>query len=193
MKDIGLKNPTASLTDYNITTCVTAYWNLSSNQLIKETLQKNQGTLTSNGTLVIKTGKFTGRSPKDRFIVKDTITSQTVDWNDINQPFDEERFDILQEKLINYLNGKDLYIKDAAIVNAKKHQLKVRLIAEYSWSAHFVHNMFVRLTEDQIIQHIPEWTILCAPGFKADPAIDQTRAENFSIINFTKKTILMGG
>jgi len=152
-----------------------------------------QGTLTANGTLSIKTGKFTGRSPKDRFIVKDDLTAKSVDWNDINQPFDSEKFSILEEKITNYLNGKDLYIKDAAIVNAKTHQLKVRLIAEYPWSAQFVHNMFVRLNEEEILNHQPEWTILCAPGFKANPAVDKTRAENFSIINFSKKTILIGG
>lgn len=193
MNQVGIKNPKASLSDYNITNWVSAYWNLSSNELIKETLQKNQGTLTANGTLVIQTGKFTGRSPKDRFIVKDNITSDSVDWNDINQPYAPENFDILQDKLTAYLNGKDLYIKDAAIVNASEHQLNVRLVAEYPWSAHFVHNMFIRLTEEQILKHEPEWTILCAPGFKADPAVDKTRADNFSIINFSKKTILIGG
>ena len=149
--------------------------------------------MTANGTLVIKTGKFTGRSPQDRFIVKDDLTAQSVDWNDINKPFEAEKFDLIQEKLTDYLNGKDLYIKDASIVNAQKYRLKVRLIAEYPWSAQFVHNMFLRLSENEILKHDPEWTILCAPGFKADPAVDQTRAENFSIINFSKKTILIGG
>ncbi len=189
----GLKNPSSTLSDYNINNWITAYWNLNPSQLIKETLQKNQGTLAANGTLVIKTGKFTGRSPLDRFIVKDDLTTQSVDWNTINQPFDSIQFDKLQDKLTAYLNGRDLYIKDAAIVNAEKYKLKVRLIAEYPWSAQFVHNMFVRLSEEDILTHTPEWTILCAPGFKANPNVDGTRAENFSIINFTKKVILIGG
>ena len=193
MNQTGTKNPNADLSSYGIESWKTAFWNLSPNQLIKETLMKNQGTLTSNGTLTIKTGKFTGRSPKDRFIVKDTMTESKVDWNDINQPFEQANFDILKTKVSNYLSGKDLYIKDAAICNDKNYQLKVRLIAEYPWSAHFVHNMFVRLNQEEILNHMPDWTIYCAPGFHADPEVDGTVASNFSIINFTEKTILIGG
>lgn len=193
MQESGFKNPTAQLSEYGINVWKTAYWNLSPSLLIKETLQRNQGTLTSNGTLAITTGKFTGRSPKDRYIVKDAITNDKVDWNEINQPFSSEDFDSLQEKLVAYLNGKDLYIKDAAACNAQEYQLNIRLIAEYPWSAQFVHNMFVRLNEEQLMAHQPEWTVLCAPGFMAEPKTDNTRASNFSIINFTKKTILIGG
>ncbi len=193
MKEKGIKNPNASLQDYNITSCPNVYWNYRPDKLIKETLYKNQGTLTSNGTLAINTGKFTGRSPQDRFIVKDSITENKVDWNSINQPFDAEKFDQLQVKLTNYLNDKDLYIKDAAACHSPEHRLPVRLIAEFPWSAHFVHNMFLRLDDEQIKVHDPEWTILCAPGFHAEPEVDGTRASNFSIINFTKKIILVGG
>lgn len=193
MKELGVKNPNSNLTDHNISTWKTAFWNLSPNGLIRETLDKRQGTLTNNGALSIKTGKFTGRSPKDRFIVKDELTSSTVDWNNINQPFDTGNFEILQTKLTRYLSGKDLYIKDAAACRDKDFRLKVRLIAEYPWSAQFVHNMFVRLPEQEIITHDPEWVIYCAPGFHADPEVDGTRDTNFSIINFTKKVILIGG
>ncbi len=193
MKEQGIKNPLANLEDHNISTYKTAFWNLSPSDLIKETLHKNQGTLTSNGTLTIKTGKFTGRSPKDRFIVKDLLTADRVDWNEINQAFDADKFDLLEQELTQYLSGKDLYIKDAAICNAIDHKMKVRLIAEYPWSAQFVHNMFVRLEEDEILAHHPEWVIYCAPGYHADPETHGTRAANFSIINFSKKTILIGG
>ena len=193
MQESGIKNPKAQLSDHGINEWTKAHWNLTPNQLIKETLQRNEGTLTSNGTLAINTGKFTGRSPKDRYIVKDELTTDKVDWNDINQAFSPADFDLLQEKVLGYLHGKELYIKDAAACNAQEYQLKVRLIAEYPWSAQFVHNMFVRLSEEEILNHTPEWTILCAPGFQADPKTDNTRAANFSIINFSKKMILIGG
>jgi len=193
MKEVGVKNPNSKLQSHNIKSWKSAFWNLSPNELIKETLTKRLGTLTNNGALAIKTGKFTGRSPKDRFIVKDELTSSTVDWNEINQPYDQGNFEILQRKVTQYLEGKDLYIKDAAACNDKDYRLNVRLIAEYPWSAQFVHNMFVRLSESELLTHDPEWVIYCAPGFLADPEVDETRDTNFSIINFTKKTILIGG
>lgn len=193
MKEIGLKNPSSSLKAHNINSWKSAFWNLSPNELTKETLNKRQGTLTNNGALAIKTGQFTGRSPKDRFIVKDEITTNLVDWNDINHPFNQANFEILQQKVTQYLDGKELYIKDAAACTDKEHRLKVRLIAEYPWSAQFVHNMFIRLDEEEVLAHNPEWVIYCAPGFQANPEVDGTRAKNFSIINFTKKVILIGG
>ncbi len=193
MKNLGIKNPKSTLESHLVEDYKHAFWNLEPSELINETLEKNQGTLTHNGVLVIKTGKFTGRSPKDRYIVKDDTTENHVDWNDINQPISAESFNILFEKITNYFKGKDIYIKDAAACNAKSYRLPIRLIAEYPWSAQFVHNMFVRLNEEETIIHEPEWVIYCAPGCLADPISDGTRDSNFSIINFDKKIIIIGG
>lgn len=189
----GIKNPKADLKDHGIKDFKKAFWNLDSSTLVKETLTKNLGTLTSNGTLMIKTGKFTGRSPKDRFIVQDSITQSKVDWNDINQPISDANFQILKHKVTEHLSGKELYIKDAAICNDPTYQMKVRLIAEYPWSAQFVHNMFVRLEEETLMTYEPDWVVYCAPSCLADPAVDGTNAENFSIINFSSKEIIIGG
>jgi phosphoenolpyruvate carboxykinase (ATP) len=193
MKNQGVKNPDSSLIDHGITNYKTAYWNLKPKQLIEETLDLGQGTLSHNGTLVIKTGKFTGRSPKDRFIVVDNITQDVVDWNDINIGIEEKSFNLLKKEICQYFNDKDLYIKDAAICNDPNYSIKARVIAEYPWSAQFVHNMFVRLSEEEILDFTPDWTIYCAPGFKADPKIHGTQSSNFSIINFSDKTIIIGG
>ncbi len=193
MKNCGVKNPAHTLSDHGINSTKKVYWNLSPHDLIQETLLRNQGTLASNGALVISTGRFTGRSPKDRYIVRDEITRNKVDWNAINQPISKDQFSVLKEKISRYLENKDLYIKDAAICKVEKHGIKVRLIAEFSWSAQFVHNMFVRLEQDEILEYNPEWIIYCAPGFEADPETDGTFANNFSIINFEEKTILIGG
>jgi len=193
MDNHGFKNPDASLINSQITNYKNAFWNLKPKQLIEHTLRLGQGTLSHNGTLVVHTGKFTGRSPKDRFIVKDDITSTTIDWNDINVPFDNENFEVLKNNICKYFSDKDIYIKDAAVGNDDKYQVNARVIAEYPWSANFVHNMFIRLSEEEITDFTPEWTIYCAPGYKADPKLHGTRAENFSIINFSSKTILIGG
>jgi len=193
MKVIGIKNPNANLSDHNISEIKTAYWNLKPNALIEDTLRRNQGTLTQNGTLTIKTGRFTGRSPQDRFIVKDSVTENIVDWNDINKPFERDKFDNLYQKVTGYFRGKDIFIKDAAVCNDPSYQLKVRVLSEHSYSANFVHNMFVRLDNEELNSFSPEWLVYVAPGFEAEPEIDGTRSKNFSIINFEKKTIIIGG
>ena len=193
MKQKGLKNPSSKLENHNISNWKTAYWNLKPNQLTEETLRRNQGTLTYKGTLSISTGQFTGRSPKDRYIVKDALTTNTVDWNEINQAFTESDFDQLEQKVCAYLEHKDLFIKDAQIGNSQEYNLKVRVICEHPWSAHFVHNMFIRLDEEVLENFTPQWVIYVAPGLKADPKTDGTNSSNFSIINFSKKTIIIGG
>ncbi len=189
----GIKNPKASLQNLGIKGEKHQFWNLTPEELVEHSIKKGMGVLASSGALKINTGKFTGRSPMDRFIVKDDITSSTVDWGEINFPFSSEKFDILYNKITNYFSGKDLYIKDGYACADDNYRLNVRLVAEYPWSSQFLHNMFLRPDKNHLLNATPDWNILCAPGFLADPAIDGTRQENFAIINFTKKTVIIGG
>ena len=193
MKNYGMKNPNASLSDLGISEFKAAYWNLSPKELVAHTVQNRQGQLSDSGALVVQTGKFTGRSPKDRFIVKDKVTSNTVDWNDINKPILPMYYQQLRSKLIEHLSNTELYVRDAYACSDEKYRLSLRLVAEYPWSAMFAHNMFLRPSTNEILNANPEWTILCAPEFKANPDIDGTRQSNFSIINFSEKEILIGG
>lgn len=193
MKNYGMKNPNASLSDLGIVDFKAAYWNLSPKELVAHTVQNRQGQLSDTGALVVQTGKFTGRSPKDRFIVKDKVTSNTVDWNDINKPILPMYYQQLRDKVVQYLSKKELYVRDAYACSDERYRLTLRLVAEYPWSAMFANNMFLRPTTNEILSANPEWTILCAPGFKANPDIDGTRQSNFSIINFSHKEILIGG
>lgn len=192
MKNVGLKNPKADLTTLGLKN-VTAYWNSPVPELVERTLAMGEGVLSDTGALVIKTGEFTGRSPKDKFIVKDDITTNTVDWNNFNLPFDSQKFDALFDKVVAYLGGKEVYVKDAYVCADETYRLTLRVIAEKPWSAMFAGNMFMRPSEAEILSANPEWTIVCAPEFKADAAVDGTRQHNFAIINFTKKVILIGG
>jgi phosphoenolpyruvate carboxykinase (ATP) len=191
--ETGIKNPESDIHQLQISKPSQVYWNLKPNALIDQSLRRNMGTLSYNGTLTIKTGKFTGRSPKDRFIVKDAITENTVDWNDINQAIDSKSYDQLFKKLTQYFSGKDIFIKDGTLCRDDDHALDVRVVCEYPWSANFVHNMFNRPDNEKLQNFTPEWTVYCAPGFKADSKSDKTRQENFSIINFSKKQVLIGG
>ena len=193
MKETGIKNPSANLSDIGLKNIKTAYWNLKPTELVEKTLELNEGILADSGALVIKTGEFTGRSPADRFIVKDAKTADTVDWNNINMPFGAAKFGALREKILHHFEGKDVYVADAYACADANYRLNIRLVAEKPWSAQFASNMFLRPNREELLNAMPEWTILCAPTFMADASIDGTRQHNFAIINFTKKQIIIGG
>lgn len=189
----GSKNSSASLNYLNINTSGDEYWNLSSDELENKIIDLKLGIIADSGAVVINTGEFTGRSPKDRFIVKDTVTENTVDWNDINMPFPADKFDTLFKKVSTYLENKDLYVRDAYACAHSDYRLNLRLVSEMPWSNMFAHNMFNRLTEEEVATFEPEWTILQAPTFMANAKEDGTRQHNFAVINFSKKQILIGG
>jgi len=173
---------------------VNAYWNLDPETLQEHTLKKGMGVVTDNGTLAVRTGRFTGRSPKDRFLVKDDYTRDRVWWGRINKPISPENFDKLKQEITQYLSGKDVYVRDAAVCSHPKYQLNVRTIAEYPWSSYFVNNMFLRLGEEELDHFEEEWLVLCAPGYEhPDPESVGIIAGNFSILNFTAKIALVGG
>lgn len=169
------------------------FWNLTPAELVEDTIINGQGMLTDTGALAIQTGEFTGRSPKDRFIVCDEKTENAVWWGDVNIKFTPEKFDALYNRMKAYLTEKDMYVRDAYACADADHRLNLRVINENPWANMFAYNMFLRPTDEELVDFAPEWHIVCAPGFKADPAIDGTRQHNFAILNFTKKMILIGG
>ncbi|RKR15107.1 phosphoenolpyruvate carboxykinase (ATP) [Maribacter vaceletii] len=168
-------------------------YQLSADELHAVTLEKGLGVEASSGTLAINTGEFTGRSPKDRFIVKDAITKDKIWWGDINIPFDPDAFDKLHDKVISYLNEKELYVRDCYACADINYRMNIRVINEYPWSNMFAYNMFIRPTSEELKNFDPEWTVINAPGFMAVADVDGTRQHNFAILNFTKKIALIGG
>ncbi|ALL04271.1 phosphoenolpyruvate carboxykinase [Pedobacter sp. PACM 27299] len=169
-----------------------ALYQLNVSQLVEEALKNGEGTLADTGALAIDTGKFTGRSPKDRFIVCDELTEDSVWWGDINIKFSPEHFDSLLKKVTDHLNQDKFYVRDAYACADESYQTTIRVVTESAYQNLFAHNMFLRLGEEGLPAS-PEWTIIAAPGFLADPAVDGTRQGNFSLLNFTKKMILIGG
>ena len=169
-------------------------WNLTPEELQKETLRLGMGVETNNGTLAINTGKFTGRSPQDRFLVKDDYTKDRVWWGKVNKPVSPENFDRLQSNIEDYLSGKDIYARDGYVCADPKYRLNVRTVTEYPWSNMFIYNMFLRPEASELENFKEDWLILCAPGYVCpDPADYGIRQGNFSILNFTKKIALVGG
>lgn len=187
---MGLQNP--DLRYLNLKSGIEVKYQLSPAQLVEEALKNNEGTLASLGALAIDTGKFTGRSPKDRFIVCDTITEDEVWWSDVNIKFTPQKFDQLFVKITNYLSDKTVYVRDASACADKNYAISIRVITETAYQNLFAHNLFLR-PESIDLNIEPEWTIIAAPGFLANPIVDGTRQENFTLINFSKKMILIGG
>ncbi|MGB3776350.1 MAG: phosphoenolpyruvate carboxykinase (ATP) [Leeuwenhoekiella sp.] len=183
---------TISLENYGIDRA-TVHYQLSPKELHDLTVEKDMGREASSGALAINTGKFTGRSPKDRFIVIDDNTREKVWWGAINIPFDKDKFDRLQEKMTTYLSEREIYVRDAFACADSDYKMGIRVINQYPWSNLFAYNMFLRPEEEELENFEEEWLIINAPGFKADPEVDGTRQENFAILNFTEKTILIGG
>jgi phosphoenolpyruvate carboxykinase (ATP) len=160
---------------------------------VEDAIILGQGMLTDTGALAIETGEFTGRSPKDKFIVCDETTENAVWWGDVNIKFSTEKFDALYNKMLTYLGDKDLYIRDAFACADPSYRMNIRVITETPWANQFAYNMFLRPTEAELETFDPEWHVICAPEFLAVPEEDGTRQSNFAIINFTKKMIIIGG
>ena len=175
----NLATKSISLHQYGIESDL-IYYQLSSDKLHEITLQKGMGKEACSGALAVSTGEFTGRSPNDRFIVKDAITEEKVWWGDINKPFDPSAFDALYTKMAGYLKNKELFVRDCFACADKDYQLSIRVINEYPWSNMFASNMFINPTSAELDDFNPEWLVVNAPGFLADAISDGTRQHNFA-------------
>lgn len=192
MVDNTPSTKTISLDNYGIKNAKVNY-QLTPEQLHDITIAKGMGREAYNGALAVNTGEFTGRSPMDRFIVKDDITKDRIWWGPINIPFDSDKFDALYDKITAYLSEKEIYVRDCYACADPNYRTDIRVINEYPWSNMFVYNMFLRPKDSELEGFSPEWTVINAPGFMADAELDGTRQHNFAILNFTRKTAIVGG
>jgi len=167
--------------------------NLFPAALVEAALRRGEAELAAGGSLVAGTGKRTGRSPKDKFTIKDAVTENRVAWGSANQPFPPDKFDALYERVLDYLKGKELFVQDLFCGADPKYTLPIQVINEYAWHNLFVRQLFIRPTAEELKTHKPEFTIVSAPSFKADPKRDGTNGEVFVLVNFSKKLALIGG
>lgn len=193
MIESGLKATGSATADPDLAWGSNARRNLGPAELIEQALIRKEGKLTESGALAVDTGEFTGRSPKDRYIVKDDITSGRVWWEDQNIPFDPEKFDRLYDKVTAYLSGKEVFVQDVYACADPAYRINIRLVTEMAYQALFAHNLFLRPREDELLHHFPDWSILVATGYKADPRVDGTRRHNFVILHFKRRVVLIGG
>jgi phosphoenolpyruvate carboxykinase (ATP) len=167
--------------------------NLSSPALVELILERGEGQLSDQGAVVVRTGTYTGRSPKDKYLVHERGTDDLVDWGEVNQPFAADRFDALHTRVCEYLTGQDLLICDAFAGADPQHRIPLRVVAERAYHALFARQLFIRPIAAELGVHNPEWTILAAPSFACDPERDGTRSEVFIGIHFSRKFVLILG
>ncbi|MFE3577029.1 phosphoenolpyruvate carboxykinase (ATP) [Lysinibacillus sp. NPDC059133] len=167
---------------------------LSVPQLAEKATSRGEAMLTVDGAVRAETGKYTGRSPKDKYTVEEDSTKDKIDWGKVNRPISSEVFDNLYVKVVKYLKERDeLFVFKGFAGADKDSQLSIQVINEYAWHNLFAHQLFIRPTAEELASHVADFTVISAPNFKADPAVDGTASETFIIVSLEKKIILIGG
>jgi phosphoenolpyruvate carboxykinase (ATP) len=170
-----------------------AYWNLGTPQLIERAVQRREGSLAADGSLVVRTGQFTGRSPKDKFLVRDEITDSTVQWGAVNQPMTEANFDRLHRRMLSFWQGHDVFVQDCFVGADGEYSLPIRVITQHAWHSLFARQLFIRPDVNRPPAHEPQFTILFAPDFQANPAEDGTNSETCIVLSFKRRVVLICG
>jgi phosphoenolpyruvate carboxykinase (ATP) len=185
--DFGLKN-------HGILNPRKAYWNLPTGALYEEAVFRGEGRVAHQGPLVVLTGKHTGRSAADKYIVREQKTEEHVWWGEYNRPYNPENFNALLARMQAFFQGRDVFVQDLFAGADPDNSLPIRVITERAFSSLFVRTMFLKpRTQEALKRHVPEFTIICAPSFQANPLVDMTRSETFIIANFSARLALIGG
>lgn len=168
------------------------YWNMSPPRLVEEALMRGEGQLTQLGALVVNTGYHTGRSPNDKFFVKNNLEDKEVFWNKENKPISPEYGEQLHQKVIAYLQGRDVFVHDMMVGTHPEYALPIRVVSEKAFAGLFSHDLFLRLPNEKLKTHKPEFTILHCLDLHSNPEVDGTVSNTFIIVDLHKKLILIG-
>ena len=169
------------------------YKNLTPAQLVEHALRRGEGTLSETGALVVTTGKYTGRSPDDRFVVDAPNIHNDIDWGKVNVPISEEKYEAIYNRMTAYLQGRELFVFEGFAGADEQYHLPVRVVNELASQNLFIHQLLVRPTEEQLKDFVPGFTIIAAPGFKCSPEVDGVHSEAAIIVNFNKRTVIIAG
>ncbi|MDQ3704586.1 MAG: phosphoenolpyruvate carboxykinase [Chloroflexota bacterium] len=169
--------------------------NLNTAQLVEEAIRNNEGSLAAEGPLVVSTGQYTGRSPKDKFVVQEPSSQDNIWWGAVNQALPQEKFDAIRGRLTEYIRDKamKLYVQDVYVGADPNYRLKVRIYTQFAWSNLFARNLFIRPTEAERVGFEPDFTVVDVPSFHANPAEEGTRTETFIALNLAQRLVLIGG
>ena len=187
------QNPASGLREYGLYNLERINWNLEPAALIELALRRREGHLARNGAFVVRTGQFTGRSPKDKYIVLDEGTSSSVNWGAVNQAMHPENFDRLYTRLTAFLEAQSLFVQDCFGGADPEYRLPIRVITQRAWHSLFARQLFIRPSREELASHAPEFTLMFVPEFSAIPAEDGTRSETCIVINFARRLVLITG
>lgn len=182
-----------ALREAGIRNIASAHWNLSAAELIEKALERREGALAANGALVVRTGQFTGRSPKDKFVVRQTETEQSIDWGAVNQEMGEAEFERLHRRVLAFLQGREVFVQDCYGGADPAYRLPVRVVTQRAWHSLFARQLFIRPTADELAAHRPEFTLIFVPDFQADPEVDGSKTETCIALNFRTRTVIIAG
>lgn len=172
----------------------TVYWNLPTPMLYEQIVRRREGVVTHLGPIVVNTGDHTGRSPKDKFIVKEPTSENDIWWGEVNRSMTQIQFDRILRRMLAYIQNRDIFIFDGYVGADPKYQMPIRIITEYAWHSLFARNMFIREFEpEQLATHVPEFTVIGMPKFHAEPEFDGTNSQTCILVDFGKRLVLIGG
>jgi phosphoenolpyruvate carboxykinase (ATP) len=181
------------LEEHGITNANLIYWTPPTPELYEQIIKRGEGLISHMGAITVKTGHYTGRAANEKFIVDEPGSRDHIAWGKVNKPFDPHRFDLLYNRMLAYMHGRDLFVQDCFAGADPEHRLPIRVITEKAWHSLFARNMFVRATPAELEQHRPQFTVINLPAFHAVPTLDGTNSETFIIVNFARKLIIIGG
>ncbi len=193
MDTTGNRASSYGLENHGIRNPLAAHWNLGAAQLTEEAIRRREGELAAGGALVVRTGPFTGRSPNDKYLVRDEMTESTVQWGAVNQAISEERFEGLRRKMLAFWQGRELFVQDCFAGADPTHRLPVRVISQFAWHNLFGRQLFLRPEPHELAAHVPEFTLMFAPGFQANPAEDGTQSQTCIALSFRRRLVLICG
>ena len=194
MQNFGANVSSYGVENVGIKNAETVYWNLPGPQLYEQSIRRREGTIAHLGPLVVHTGDHTGRSPNDKFTVKEPTSENDIWWGKVNRPISQEKFDRLYRKLRAYIQNRDIFVLDAYVGGDPRYRMNVRIITEYAWHNLFARNMFIReLDPEKLANFVPEFTVIDMPRFHAEPEFDGTNSQTFILVDFGKKLVIIGG
>src|SRR5260370_3720558 len=193
MQNASARSGASQLSEHGIGNVEAVNWNLGTAQLLEKAVQRQEGILSGGGALVVETGQFTGRSPKDKYVVREPGTESTVDWGAVNQPMQESAFDRILARLVDSCEGSELFVHDCFCGADPQYTLPIRVITQYAWHSLFARQLFIRPDPLASQEHVPEFTVFFAPSFQTDPEKDGTRSQTCIAVNFKKRIVIIAG
>ena len=182
------------LEHHGIKNAARIYWNATTPVLYEEIVRRREGLIAHRGPIVVRTGHYTGRSPNDKFIVRQAPSEDKIWWGSVNAAMKPEKFNLLFLRLLAYLQGREIFVQDCCVGADPEHRVPIRVVTENAWHSLFARNMFIQVQEPEALaDHVPEYTIISAPHFHAQPEVEGTQTEVFIVLNLEERLILIGG